>query len=161
MFYLLLYLNLTCNFNLHFYSQNETTTKLEATRINFYVRIQRLQNKNFEDVTQVLKEKPIAIVSPQSPATVEQDECDHTPKCPAASIKGRPNLFMIVGVYCCAAFVYLEFLVLAVTLNASTTPPGLLFLVSSLAYIGYIVFKVSNFGYKNYIVCVANFAEIY
>lgn len=103
-----------------------------------------MQNKKLEDVTQLLPEKPIAIVQPQPPATVEQVKCDHTPKCPTASIKGRPNLFMIVGVYCCAAFVYLEFLVLAVTLNASSTPPGLLFLVSSLAYIGYIVFKVSN-----------------
>lgn len=121
---------------------------MEATRINFYVRIQRLHSKKLADVTEIIQEKATAIVTPlRPPVIVEHFKCAHTPNCSFASNKGRPNLLMIFGVYCCAAFVYLEFLVLAVTLNASTstTPPGLLFLVSSLAYIGYIVFKVSVF----------------
>lgn len=61
-----------------------------------------------------------------------------------SSISGRQNLGLIVIVYGSATLVYIQLMLLAVFLQASATPPGLVFLVSSLAYIGYIVYKVSK-----------------
>lgn len=62
-----------------------------------------------------------------------------------SSISGRQNLGLIVIVYTSLTLVYIQLMLLAVFLQASATPPGLVFLVSSLAYIGFIVYKVSAF----------------
>lgn len=60
------------------------------------------------------------------------------------SISGRHNFGLVVIVYGSATLVYLQLMFLAAFLNTVHTPPGLLFLVSSLGYIGYIVYKVSD-----------------
>lgn len=59
------------------------------------------------------------------------------------SISGRHNFGLVVIVYGCATLVYLQLMFLAAFLHTASTPPGLVFLVSSLGYIGYIVYKVS------------------
>jgi len=59
-----------------------------------------------------------------------------------SSISGRQNLGLIVIVYGSATLVYIQLMLLAVFLQTSATPPGLVFLVTSLAYIGYIVYKI-------------------
>lgn len=59
------------------------------------------------------------------------------------SISSRHNIGLVVIVYGSATLVYIQLMLLAVFLQSATTPPGLIFLVSSLGYIGYIVHKVS------------------
>lgn len=61
------------------------------------------------------------------------------------SISGRHNIGLVVIVYGSATLVYIQLMLLAVFLQSSATPPGLIFLVSSLGLIGYIVYKVSFF----------------
>lgn len=60
-----------------------------------------------------------------------------------ASISNRHNVGLVVIVYGSATLVYIQLMLLAVFLQSATAPPGLVFLVSSLAFIGFIVFKVS------------------
>lgn len=68
---------------------------------------------------------------------------------------------LIVIVYGSATLVYIQLMLLAVFLQASATPPGLVFLVSSLAYIGYIVYKVSAFFFLIVrITCFKSFRNI-
>lgn len=64
------------------------------------------------------------------------------------------NGFLIFCVYGSAAFVYAQFIVLIYGLNSSYTPPGLIFLVVSLAYIGYIILKVSLYSIINFSQCM-------
>lgn len=60
------------------------------------------------------------------------------------SISSRHHhIGLVVIVYGSATLVYIQLMLLAVFLQSATTPPGLIFLVSSLALIGYIVYKVS------------------
>lgn len=59
------------------------------------------------------------------------------------SISSRQNLGLAVIVYGSATLVYIQLMLLAVFLQSASTPPGLVFLVSSLGFIGYVVFKVS------------------
>lgn len=59
------------------------------------------------------------------------------------SISNRHNIGMVVIVYGSATLVYIQLMFLAAFLQTAATPPGLIFLVSSLGYIGYIVYKVS------------------
>lgn len=54
-----------------------------------------------------------------------------------------PSLFFTCFVHVSAIFTYLEVMFLAIALNTGKIPLGLLFLVSSLGFIGFIVFKVS------------------
>lgn len=56
-----------------------------------------------------------------------------------------PSLFFTCFVHGSAIFTYLEVMFLAIALNTGKIPLGLLFLVSSLGFIGFIVFKVSFF----------------
>lgn len=65
------------------------------------------------------------------------------------SISNRHNVGSVVIVYGSATLVYIQLMLLAVCLQTATTPPGLLFLVSSLAFIGYIVFKVHKKAFTN------------
>lgn len=58
------------------------------------------------------------------------------------SISGRHHFGMVVIVYGSATLVYLQLMFLAAFLQTVHTPPGLVFLVSSLGYIGFIVYKV-------------------
>lgn len=58
------------------------------------------------------------------------------------SISTRQNIGMVVIVYGSATLVYVQLMFLAAFLQTAATPPGLVFLVSSLGYIAYIVFKV-------------------
>lgn len=58
------------------------------------------------------------------------------------SISPRQNIGMVVIVYGSATLVYFQLIFLAAFLQTAATPPGLVFLVFSLAYIAYIVFKV-------------------
>lgn len=58
------------------------------------------------------------------------------------SISTRQNIGMVVIVYGSATLVYIQLMFLAAFLQTAATPPGLVFLVSSLGYIAYIVFKV-------------------
>lgn len=58
------------------------------------------------------------------------------------SLSGRHNFGLVVIVYGCATLVYLQLMFLAAFLHTASTPPGLVFLVSSLGYIGYIVYKI-------------------
>lgn len=60
------------------------------------------------------------------------------------SIAQRQNLGMVVIVYGSATLVYVQLMFLAAFLQTAATPPGLIFLVFSLGYIGYIVYKVSD-----------------
>lgn len=60
------------------------------------------------------------------------------------NISSRHNLGLVVIVYGSATLVYIQLMLLAVCLQSAATPPGLIFLVSSLGLIGYIVYKVSN-----------------
>lgn len=60
------------------------------------------------------------------------------------SISQRQNLGMVVIVYGSATLVYIQLMFLAAFLQTAATPPGLIFLVFSLGYIGYIVYKVSH-----------------
>lgn len=53
-----------------------------------------------------------------------------------------PSLFFTCFVHGSAIFTYLEVMFLAIALNTGKIPLGLLFLVSSLGFIGFIVFKV-------------------
>lgn len=59
------------------------------------------------------------------------------------SISQRQNLGMVVIVYGSATLAYIQLMFLAAFLQTAATPPGLLFLVFSLGYIAYIVYKVS------------------
>lgn len=61
----------------------------------------------------------------------------------SSSISSRQNYGLPLIVYGSATLVYIQLMILAVFLQTATTPPGLVFLVSSLGFIGYIVFKVS------------------
>lgn len=61
------------------------------------------------------------------------------------SISPRHNIGMVVIVYGSATLVYIQLMLLAAFLQTAVIPPGLVFLVSSLGYIGYIVFKVCKF----------------
>lgn len=63
------------------------------------------------------------------------------------SISNRQNIGMVVIVYGSATLVYIQLMFLAAFLQTAATPPGLIFLISSLGYVGYIVFMVrySNF----------------
>lgn len=56
-----------------------------------------------------------------------------------------PSLFFTCFVHGSAIFTYLEVMFLAIALNTGKIPLGLLFLVFSLGFIGFIVFKVSFF----------------
>jgi len=58
------------------------------------------------------------------------------------SISTRQNIGMVVIVYGSATLVYVQLMFLAAFLQTAATPPGLVFLVSSLGYIAYIVFKM-------------------
>lgn len=58
------------------------------------------------------------------------------------SISSRHPFGMVVIVYGSATLVYLQLMILAAFLHTVHTPPGLVFLVSSLGYIGFIVYKV-------------------
>lgn len=66
------------------------------------------------------------------------------------SISNRQNIGLVVIVYGSATLVYIQLMLLAAFLQTAATPPGLVFLVSSLGFIGYIVFKVNFF----FFVCV-------
>lgn len=55
----------------------------------------------------------------------------------------KRNGYLSVCVYGCVAFAYMQFVILVVALNVSSTPPGLIFLSLSSFLIGYIIFKVS------------------
>lgn len=59
-----------------------------------------------------------------------------------SSISARQNIGMVVIVYGSATLVYVQIMLLAACLQTAATPPGLIFLVTSLGYIAYIVFKV-------------------
>lgn len=59
------------------------------------------------------------------------------------SISNRQNIGMVVIVYGSATLVYIQLMFLAAFLQTAATPPGLVFLISSLGYVGYIVFMVS------------------
>lgn len=63
------------------------------------------------------------------------------------SISQRQNLGMVVIVYGSATLVYVQLMFLAAFLQTAATPPGLIFLVFSLGYIGYIVYKVSELSH--------------
>lgn len=65
------------------------------------------------------------------------------------SISQRQNLGMVVIVYASATLVYVQLMFLAAFLQTAATPPGLIFLVFSLGYIGYIVYKVSDLRHTN------------
>lgn len=58
------------------------------------------------------------------------------------SISQRQNLGMVVIVYASATLAYIQLMFLAAFLQTAATPPGLLFLVFSLGYIAYIVYKM-------------------
>lgn len=58
------------------------------------------------------------------------------------SISNRQNIGMVVIVYGSATLAYIQLMLLAACLQTADFPPGLVFLVISLAYIAYIVFKV-------------------
>lgn len=68
---------------------------------------------------------------------------------PAATKSNKSNNnnngLLIFCVYGSTAFVYAQFLVLIYGLNSSYAPPGLIFLVVSLAYIAYIILKVRRY----------------
>lgn len=66
------------------------------------------------------------------------------------SISPRHNIGMVVIVYGSATLVYVQLMFLAAFLQTVATPPGLIFLVLSLGYIAYIVFKVNNFIHSSY-----------
>lgn len=66
------------------------------------------------------------------------------------SISTRQNIGMVVIVYGCATLVYIQLMFLAAFLQTAATPPGLVFLVFSLGYIAYIVFKVRISHSRNY-----------
>lgn len=68
-----------------------------------------------------------------------------------SNIPVRQNFGLVVIVYASASLVYIQFMLLAVFLQSTTTPPGLVFLVSSLGYIGFIVFQVSQFLYFSFV----------
>lgn len=59
------------------------------------------------------------------------------------SISNRQNMGLILIVYGSATLVYVQLMLLAAFLQTAYTPPGLVFLVTSLGMIGVIVFKVS------------------
>lgn len=61
-----------------------------------------------------------------------------------------PSLFFTCFVHASAIFTYLEVMFLAIALNTGKIPLGLLFLVSSLGFIGFIVFKVSFSAILNF-----------
>lgn len=63
------------------------------------------------------------------------------------SISNRQNIGMVVIVYGSATLVYVQLMLLAAFLQQAATPPGLIFLVLSLGYIAYIVFKVRFYGF--------------
>lgn len=54
----------------------------------------------------------------------------------------KQNYFFVVFVYASAVLIYLQLLILAVALNTTQIPPGLVFLISSLLFIAVILFKV-------------------
>lgn len=60
------------------------------------------------------------------------------------SISNRQNIGLVVIVYGSATLVYIQLMLLAAFLQTTATPPGLVFLVTSLGLIGFIVFKVSG-----------------
>lgn len=65
------------------------------------------------------------------------------------SISSRQSTGLVVIVYVSATLVYIQLMFLAAFLQTVATPPGLLFLVISLGFIGYIVFKVNEGQNKN------------
>lgn len=63
------------------------------------------------------------------------------------NISTRQNIGMVVIVYGSATLVYIQLMLLAAFLQTAVIPPGLVFLVSSLGYIGYVVFQVCAAGH--------------
>lgn len=56
----------------------------------------------------------------------------------------KRNLMFIGLVFTSATLIYVQFLALVFVLNTAPTPPGLIFMVAGLSFIGYLAFKVSN-----------------
>lgn len=104
---------------------------------SFLIKIQRIERISV-DVKSIETSNTVT----DSPAKISL----HSPL-PATTGKAvKPNKssgLLILCVYGSAAFVYAQFFVLIYGLNSTYAPPGLVFLVLSLAYIGYIILKVS------------------
>lgn len=98
---------------------------------------------------EVINEKPVSEIDElQNSLPVNGKEISSIIKSttppPTRSVpKYRQNPLLVFCVYGSAAFVYVELIALIFALNNAYTPPGLIFLLSSLGYIGYIIFKVS------------------
>jgi hypothetical protein len=133
-------------FGLNLVIENESTAKLQSPKYDgFLVRIIRKSHNN----------KPTSEPSIQ---TTEKDTIEDRlkPEVPELlkfnsfkaisnfhiSNKVKRNGCLTICVYGCAAFVYMQFVILIVALNVSSTPPGLTFLSLSLFFIGYIVYKI-------------------
>lgn len=54
----------------------------------------------------------------------------------------KRNLMFIGLVFTSATLIYVQFLALVFVLNTAPTPPGLIFMVAGLSFIGYLAFKV-------------------
>ena len=93
-----------------------------------------------ENETKVLRTKCSHCVPDNDENSIEQ------PK--KVANKFRNNGLLVLCVYGSALFVYFEFIALMVALNVTYAPPGLIFLLTSLGYIGFIVYKVSDCNCK-------------
>lgn len=110
------------------------------------VRIRRTDaniKSTFETVKQKQDEDTIENrLKPEVPETFKYSPLETISKF-RFSKEIKRNGHLSVCVYGCVAFAYMQFVILVVALNISSTPPGLIFLSLSSFAIGYIIFKVS------------------
>lgn len=111
------------------------TIELNATTLNTHTTDEMLNSIAEIDVQPSLHSLATAWKSTDSDSEMGSN----------TSISNRQNLGLIVIVYGSATLVYLQLMFLAAFLQTAYTPPGLIFLVTSLGIIGVIVFKVSIF----------------
>lgn len=114
------------------------TIELNATTLNTHTTDEMLNSIAEIDVQPSLHSLRTAWTSTDSDSEMGSN----------TSISNRQNLGLIVIVYGSATLVYLQLMFLAAFLQTAYTPPGLVFLVTSLGIIGVIVFKVSTLSFQ-------------
>lgn len=116
-------------------------SKLSEKTKSFLIKIQRIERISAVDVKTIETSVSSTVTDSSAeislPSPLLLSAIDKSPKA------SKSSGLLILCVYGSATFVYAQFFVLIYGLNSTYAPPGLVFLVLSLAYIGYIILKVS------------------
>lgn len=126
--------------------QNESSAKLQTAKSGFLVRIRCLDaniKSKFETHLPKTEEDTIENrLKPEVPQIFTTNPFEAISKFRVSKVV-EENGYLSIGVYACVAATYMQLVILVIALNASSTPPGLIFLSLSIFFIGYVVFKVS------------------